>query len=1013
MRHSILSARRRYWRDALGFSVSGPEPLEQRIALSVSPSDAPAVISDSALPDSPIATPLHAGEEHFSGGVTVTDTLITTQTELIPRFVANPTITNIRSGSWTDPTIWSAGRVPTSQDRVRIAEDTSITYATQSDVSLNGLEINGSLTFATNVNTRLKVGNMTVMPTGTLNIGTAAAPVAAGVTAELIIADQALDLANDPRQYGTGLIVLGTINIRGAAPNATWTGLASEPRAGATSFFISGDSPTWKSGDTLVLPDTRQVAATDQKAFDGDTLPPNWETVVVDRVVGKQVFLRDAIKFDHLGARNTSGQIEAYPDVALLTRNVIVRSENPQGTRGHVFFVARASVDVEYARFLDLGRTDAMRPLDNTTFDANGNVTHYGTNQVGRYALHVHHVMGPENATNTGYQFQFVGNTIENARKWAMAVHDSSFGLIADNVVYGAQGAGFVTEEGTEIGNLFRHNIAIRIQGTHQDGKDGTAENDYGRGGSGFWFRRGGNLVVGNVAADATYAGFVIDGYSNYDPLTLPAYRGADKTAPGGSYVAALSPATTWGSNTAYGLMPQGLWLSYISGSNALPNQPAATFTNMRIWNVHNAGVMAYHTANVRFNNLLIIIDVAAQNTNTAIVWGLNLRAYENYNFIMENSRIEGARVGIGAPTGDASQPGAPVPTIIRNSTLRNYINIMVTPAQDSRPGNGNWLDVRNVKFSLITTIPTGPTPPSQLDPPANIQMRNTGDNLAVTQPSVVRVYDYNGNVGDNFQVFYREQTANSTLPGTDPSLLVGQAEGPIGSRYGGLSNSLNWSVFGIAFAGAIAPANATTRLGINGLVSSLVNYAAVTPRVILVTPWDNVTLPNIQPVRLRYNVDGLLPAGALVWFSVDGAAPSSRIIDGGFYKLQAGLHTVYAYIGDSQGRLLAGTISATARFTILPAASPSVMPTVVTSGAANGIVSALASSAPTTTAAVDLTDRSNSTTANLSASPLVVSKASVASSTSVGSLSATAADDDRLEVALTDLAGEVAQRWN
>jgi len=40
-------------------------------------------------------------------------------------------------------------------------------------------------------------------------------------------------------------------------------------------------------------------------------------------------------------------------------------------------------VDIEYVRFKDLGRTSAFSPLDNTTYDAHGNVTHIGTNQVG------------------------------------------------------------------------------------------------------------------------------------------------------------------------------------------------------------------------------------------------------------------------------------------------------------------------------------------------------------------------------------------------------------------------------------------------------------------------------------------------------------------------------------------------------------------------------------------------------------------------------------------------------
>lgn len=382
------------------------------------------------------------------------------------------------------------------------------------------------------------------MPTGTLQIGEATQPILPQVTAEIVIADQALDFENDPSQFGTGLISLGKVTIHGSVLNQTWTRLSVEPKAGDTVLVVSQPDPTWQAGDTLVLPDTRQVPTSQTQQFASGYLPPHWEKVTIDRVVGDQVFLTQPLEFDHLGARDADGTVKLLPHVAILDRNVIIRSENPDGTRRHVLFAARADVDIRYARFQDLGRTDAFRDLDNTTFDDAGNVTHIGTNQIARYAVHFHHVIGPENPTNTGYQFELVGNTVDGGRKWAVTVHDSSYGLVNENVVYDAQGAGFVTEDGSEIENVFRDNIAIRIVGTHFDGYSGTQEGDYGRGGSGFWFRRGGNLVAGNVAADSSYAGFVFSGYFNTGTVTLPLFRGAMKHVDGQGYAAELNPAS-------------------------------------------------------------------------------------------------------------------------------------------------------------------------------------------------------------------------------------------------------------------------------------------------------------------------------------------------------------------------------------------------------------------------------------------------------------------------------------
>ena len=122
----------------------------------------------------------------------VTPTQVITKGDTIPRFVADPTITNIRSGSWSDPTIWSLGRVPINGDKVQIARGLPVTYSTVSHASINGIEVDGSLIFSTTVNTQLIVGNLMVMPTGTLQIGTASQPVSPNVHAQLVIADQAV-----------------------------------------------------------------------------------------------------------------------------------------------------------------------------------------------------------------------------------------------------------------------------------------------------------------------------------------------------------------------------------------------------------------------------------------------------------------------------------------------------------------------------------------------------------------------------------------------------------------------------------------------------------------------------------------------------------------------------------------------------------------------------------------------------------------------------------------------------
>ena len=829
--------------------------------------------------------------------------------------------------------------MPSDNDRVLIGPSTSIQYGLVSGAHINGLEIDGSLNFSTLVNTRLLVGNLTVMPSGTLQIGTTAAPVSPSVMADLVIADQPLNLAIDPSQYGTGLIALGTVSIHGSPLATTWTTLSAEPRAGDVALSVSGDLSVWRPGDTLVLPDTRQLLSGADANFVAGLIPQQWEEVVIDHVQGNQVFLASPLEFDHFGAHNVDGGLELLPNVALLDRNVMIRSENPQGTRGEVFFTARANVDIEYSRFQDLGRTDAFRALDNTTFDANGHVTHVGTNQDGRFAVHFAELIGPVNATNTGYQFQFVGNTVASARRWAVDVDNTSYGLLDRNVVYDAQGAGFVTEEGSEIGNTFSNNIAIRIQGTHDDGKDGTAAGDYGRGGVGFWFRHGGNSVIGSVAADCTYSGFAIVGY-NADPPFLPNFRGADPAVVGQFNLITLTPAGDWQNDVVYGMTTYGLWAAFISGNSLESSQPNTLFEQLQIWNVWNAGVWLYHTSDVAFDHLLILGDEAAQIRDDFGTMGIAGTTYENLNLVVENSRLEGLRIGIAAPANDASTPGNLQPTIVYNTVLKNYVNVVVQPASDMGPRNGNALELRDDLFTLVPGLPSGAA-----GHPANIQMSVIGSSvaspLALTQPSIVRVYDYNLVPGDNFQVYYLEQSRFYHLPQSSNAALEGRSGWTIGSPVAGMNNAQNWMTYGIAMGGAVAPRSASqSRSDIIGLIAPIADLSKITPQVVLVTPWNRARVIGDPPVRIRYNVNGELPAGAKVYFALDNFAPFSAYNDGGLYNVATGWHKLVAYIGDASGHQLSGTLSSTRVFFVNigenVTALPSSVPPPFTASIAN-----------------------------------------------------------------------------
>src|SRR5262245_20385257 len=129
----------------------------------------------------------------------------------IPYFCANPTVVSVGSGAWSNAGTWSTKRVPGPSDKVAIAAGHEVVYEAVSDASLTWVEVNGHLRFSPASNTRMKVRTLMVIGAGFLEIGSAAAPVAPDVTAEVVIADQPIDSAIDPAQFGNGIVGLGRV----------------------------------------------------------------------------------------------------------------------------------------------------------------------------------------------------------------------------------------------------------------------------------------------------------------------------------------------------------------------------------------------------------------------------------------------------------------------------------------------------------------------------------------------------------------------------------------------------------------------------------------------------------------------------------------------------------------------------------------------------------------------------------------------------------------------------------
>src|SRR2546428_10414624 len=70
----------------------------------------------------------------------------------VPEFCAQPTVTSVAGGAWSNPATWSAGKVPAADDRVAIAARHDVVYDVASDARLACVEVRRRLPFPADAN---------------------------------------------------------------------------------------------------------------------------------------------------------------------------------------------------------------------------------------------------------------------------------------------------------------------------------------------------------------------------------------------------------------------------------------------------------------------------------------------------------------------------------------------------------------------------------------------------------------------------------------------------------------------------------------------------------------------------------------------------------------------------------------------------------------------------------------------------------------------------------------------
>lgn len=798
------------------------------------------------------------------GHPTVTDTTIIGHGDQTPRFA------------------------PHYQNVLVVPAETTVTLPPVSN--FDAIEVSGTLRVSREHDTLCRAIHVTVLPGGVLDLGTEADTIPAERKVELLFRDVALRTGTvqspdiDPHQIGNGLIVFGSVTMHGAKKEHFVYHAADIP-AGAISVTLPGIPEGWRVGDELMIPDTRQPWYTNPSLTGIPEEPVRMESAVtIAAINGNTITFSKPLDFAHNVILKPSGEVAGFPLIANKTRNVILRSENPSGTRGHFIVLEMGHSDCRYYANIGMGRTRAV-PLHSTSLTGSAN-DQIGTNQIARYADHLHHVHG--HADHDGLTAIRIGNVLDglsytpDGAKWGWVQHGTHDVLVSDCICTRYSGAGFITEDGYETRGQYLRNLAAYIHGARGDGKGHFLDGNPGAEGAGFWPHSMAQMTFEDNVAVNCNIGYVPFYIGQVTGRLVP-------SEPGGENDTLIDPTqavplsfknNTAIANRSFGYEP---WVNpefQVHGFRSLNNG---------VWQVKSGTDMP---GSITFTDLLSVCQpgkgASGVSTSAAYIGKITL----------DNCEIVGANVGVKEARATAR---------FSNCTFQNIIDI---DWWDFRPERGR------IESPLFKTLP-GKVARLRLgqnfqwhhgDPTQDWKTvpawgPNDGKRFVVT--------DWNRQ-GQDYLLFENYQKAsNDALPAKGYNGLYCPELG--------LSNQQCWDKYGVAWnGGIIKDADAIELPGLlYGVAKAGLDYyplpqsRAVLQQPNMLEPFDPASTD-----RLHLTLTGEPVPGVVVCSQVNDGPIDRHRPDGydppGFSRIARattpGTYTVKTWLEDATGQKVAGS---------------------------------------------------------------------------------------------------------
>jgi len=318
-------------------------------------------------------------------------------------------------------------------------------------VILGSITITGTL-FIQDVNLELRTGSIKVASGGYLIAGGSDCPIKNKVIFTFYGSSADKDsnkigTDSDGTKFGTkGLVVAngGSIVLYGDVNGPSWTRIANTVTKGSTSITLK-ESVQWKKDDFIIITSTDFSDVLDSNKVDrtlyaqsiGFPFPDQNEKrrIVSVSQDGKTIGLDSELKFTHYG------KDYQYSEVGLLTRNIVLRSEensdsdSDNGFGGHVLMRKGKRLELQGIEVTRMGQRGVLA----------------------RYPIHFHNM----SAVYSDLKPFIKHSSLHDNFQRCLVIHESHGVTVSHNVAYNTSGHCYFLEDGMEHANIFDSNLGV------------------------------------------------------------------------------------------------------------------------------------------------------------------------------------------------------------------------------------------------------------------------------------------------------------------------------------------------------------------------------------------------------------------------------------------------------------------------------------------------------------------------------------------------------------------------